>query len=85
MINLFPLNMLCTKKEGSKRLRLYETEREGDQPSRDETDYSAFMGELEEWIDRIIDGTEAGVSYEAQHITFTKAFHATLPRASLTC
>lgn len=57
---------------------------EGDQPSRDETDYSAFMGEIEEWIDRIIDGAEVGVSYEAQHITFTKTFHATLPRASLT-
>lgn len=59
--------------------------REREDPSRDETDYSAFMGEIEELIDRIIDGSEAGVSYEAQHITLTKAFHATLLRPSLTC
>lgn len=76
------------KREGDRQKEI-ETERgtgrEGDQPSRDETDYSAFMGEIEEWIDRIIDGVETGVSYEAQHITFTKDFYANLPRASLTC
>lgn len=53
----------------------------GDQPSRDETDYSAFMGEVEEWIDRIIDGAETGVSYEAQHTTFTKSLSCNPPKS----